>query len=207
MSTPEPEVKTETPAPEANQESPAPRTRRRKSSRIQKVMAPTPTTSAPVDKSESLKRAEARTQELLDHNEDGDGVDKFAIDPSIIPEGWTYEWKRATVMGKPDPSYAIQLRRSGWEAVPAERHPEMMPFGWDSGAAIEREGMILMERPKQITDRARVRELNKARDQVRQKREQLSLAPGGHFDRDNKGSSLVNVKSHGFEPIPVPKHE
>ncbi len=150
-------------------------------------------------------RAARRAAELRDHrNGDMDeGVDEFYIDPSDIPEGWSYEWKRRTVLGAEDPAYQVALARAGWEPVPTSRHPSYMPMGGDY-PFIERKGMILMERPLEITDEARNAELRKARMQVRQKEAQLNSAESGHFERANKDQSLVKVRK-SYEAIPIPE--
>jgi hypothetical protein len=69
---------------------------------------------------------------------------------------------------------------------------------------IERKGMILMERPLEITQDARDNELRKARAQVRQKEAQLNSAEGGQFERTNKDQSLVKVRK-SYESIPIPE--
>lgn len=149
-------------------------------------------------------RAARRAMELREQSSsDDDGVDKFYIDPSIIPDGWSYEWKTFTVLGKENPSYQVSMARKGWEPVPRSRHPELMPLGYQ-GETIERDGMVLYERPLEITNEAKARDLRVARAQVRGKEEQLGGAPAGTFERDNKGSPLVNVKK-SFEHIPIPK--
>lgn len=150
-------------------------------------------------------RAARRALELREHmggNMD-DGVDKFYIDPRIIPDGWSYEWKTLAVLGKENPSYQVSLAHRGWEAVPRTRHPEMMPENYRT-ETIEREGMILMERPKEITDEVKALELRKARDQVRSKEQQLNGAPPGQFERSNKDASLVKINK-SFETIPIPE--
>lgn len=150
-------------------------------------------------------RAARRAAELRDHrNGDMDeGIDEFYIDPADIPEGWSYEWKRRTVLGAEDPAYQVALARAGWEPVPTSRHPSYMPMGGDY-PFIERKGMILMERPLEITDEARNSELRKARMQVRQKEAQLNSADSGHFERTNKDQSLVKVRK-SYEAIPIPE--
>jgi hypothetical protein len=160
--------------------------------------------SAKVREEDSRTRAVRRAAELRDHAGDGleDGEDKYYIDPRIIPDGWSYEWKAFTVLGKENPSYQVSLARTGWEAVPRSRHPELMPSNY-KGETIERDGMILMERPQEITDQAKSRDLKRARLQVRGKEEQLGLAPAGQFDRDNKGNSMVNIKKT-YEHVPIP---
>lgn len=149
-------------------------------------------------------RAAKRAAELRQHHGAmDDGVDKFAIPLEIIPDGWSYEWKRHTLLGKEDPSYDVSIAQKGWEAVPRLRHPEMMPRD-HQGMTIERDGMILMERPKEITDEAKARELRAARIQVRDKEVQLGAAPSGQFERDAHPQTKPNIKK-SYETIPIPE--
>jgi hypothetical protein len=148
-------------------------------------------------------RAARRAAEIRNHhNVDDDGVDEFFIDPAVIPPGWSYEWKRRTVMNEENAAYQVQLQLKGWEPVPSSRHPEYMP---DNGrfATIERKGMVLMERPLEITEASRQSEIRKARIQVRSKEEQLNAAPGGTFERSNKDAGMAKVNK-SYEPIPIP---
>jgi len=133
-----------------------------------------------------------------------DSVDEFYIDMSVIPDGWTYEWKRHTIVGQEDPAYQVQLARMGWTPVPTSRHPEMMPGG-GKYETIERKGMILMERPKEITDDVRGIERKRARDQVRVKEQQLTNAPDGQFTRDHERVK-PRIKK-GYEPIEIPSDD
>lgn len=149
-------------------------------------------------------RAARRAAELLEHNNGGmdEGTDKYYIDPAIIPDGWSYEWKRVALLGKEDPSYEVNLTRGGWEPVPASRHPELMPKG--DYQTIDLDGMRLMERPLVITDKAREREKRLAKQQVQVKEQQLNQGPAGTFDRDNKGKSMVNIKK-SIEKMEIPE--
>ena len=130
-----------------------------------------------------------------------DGTDEFVAPPP--PDGWTYEWKRKTILGQEDPAHQVHLARTGWEPVETARHPEMMP-GNGNHPVIERKGMILMQRPSVITEEVRQIELGRARDQVRVKEQQLSGAPeGGLGHRD-----LAQVRPRigkSYEAMPVPK--
>jgi hypothetical protein len=133
-----------------------------------------------------------------------DGTDRFAA--PMPPEGWTYEWKRKSVMGMEDHSHMTNLKRAGWEEVPVDLdadHRSMMPHNW-SGNTIERDGLVLMMRPSVITEEMRQIELRRARGQVQAKEQQLNEAPMGQFERTNKDQSLAKVKK-GYEPIAVPK--
>ena len=150
------------------------------------------------------ERAAARAAQLREHMGGIDeGTDEFYIPPSIIPDGWTYEWKRHKMFNQEDPAYITQLAREGWEAVPLDRdkdHRAMMPRDWH-GNIIERKGMVLMERPEEITQEVRRIELTRARQQVRVKEAQLSGAPEGTFSRDNPQVAPKIKKSFDM-PIP-----
>jgi hypothetical protein len=149
-------------------------------------------------------RAARRAAEIRDHiNVDDDGVDEFYVDPRVIPAGWEYEWKRRTLLNEENASYQVQLQMKGWEPVPASRHPEYMPNN-NSYASIERKGMVLMERPSEISEASRQAEARRARSQVRAKEDQLAASPQGQFERSNKDSSLVKV-GRSYEPIPIPR--
>lgn len=178
---------------------------------LEEVFEPAPVAAAPtrapmrpaMREEDPRARAARRAAELRDHlGEEPDGVDEFFIDPNDIPDGWDYEWKAKFVLGQEQATHILALRRAGWEEVPTSRHPSYMPMGSDL-PYIERKGMVLMERPKEITDEARARELRKARLQVRHKEEQLNAATGGQFERTNKDQSLVKVKK-SYESIPIP---
>jgi len=148
-------------------------------------------------------RAARRAAELRNHGSLPDeGTDEFWIPRDIVPPGWDYEWKRRTVMGQEDPTYAVHLARAGWEPVPVSRHPQLMPSGW-RGQIIERKGMVLMERPSEISEEARNMELRRARNQVRQKEQQLNSAPENQFGRDHEQVRAKIKKS--YEAMPIPK--
>jgi hypothetical protein len=69
---------------------------------------------------------------------------------------------------------------------------------------ITRKGMILMERPLELTDEARRIEERRARLQVRNKEAQLGEARPGEFGRNNKDAPLAKVK-RGWEAMPIPE--
>ena len=160
--------------------------------------------AAPVAREESPRdRAAKRAAELRGHIGNMDsGTDDFFVPPEYIPDGWSYEWKRKTNVGMEDPAYQVQLSRMGWEPVPASRHPAMMPDD-NKYQVIERKGMSLMERPKEITDEARDIELRRARNQIRQKEAQLASAPDGTLTRDHSQAKPKISKS--YEAIPIPR--
>jgi len=148
------------------------------------------------------ERAKRRAEKIREHlGELDEGTDEFFVPSQIIPDGWTYEWKRHTIYNQEDPAYTVQLAREGWEAVPVDRcpsHRAMMPANWTKGT-IERKGMVLMERPIDITEEMRSIELRRARQQVRVKEQQLSSTPDGTLPREG-----AKIKK-GYEAMPIPE--
>jgi hypothetical protein len=174
---------------------------------LEQAMEPTPierpSMRAEMREESPAERAKRRAAEIRGHLGGIDeGTDEFYIDPSMVPDGWAYEWKRRLLLGAEDPSHNVALHRMGWEAVPVSRHPEMMPRGW-AGETIERKGMILMERPLELVEEARRNDLRKAHNQVRDKEAQLAGTPEGTLTRDH-AQARPNIKK-GYEPIPIPK--
>lgn len=162
-----------------------------------------PSMRAEMREESPAERAKRRAAEIRGHlNGIDEGTDEFYIDPSMIPDGWSYEWKRRLLLGAEDPSHNVALYRMGWEPVPLTRHPEMMPRDW-KGETIERKGMILMERPLELVEEARQIERRRAVNQVRDKEAQIAGTPDGTLTRDH-AQARPSIKK-GFEPIPIPK--
>lgn len=149
------------------------------------------------NKSASLARAEARAREIRENMpEGGSQRDKFYAPPP--PDGFDYQWKMKTVMGEEFHSYQVDLMRNGWEPVPLERHPELMPGGWQ-GNTIEIDGLVLMERPKIFTEEARQDEARTAREAVMVKEAQMREGRAGDL-----GKREVQKLSKSRSPIAVP---
>jgi hypothetical protein len=170
-------------------------------------LAPKPSAGMPIPDEDPRARAAARLAELEAHwngelPPDMDTSDKFLA--PTPPDGWDYQWWPFQVLGKEDPAGWTGVESGGWSAVPLARYPEMMPDGW-KGNSIDRDGQRLMERPKIITDRARAREYQKARQQVGDKEAQLAGAPPGTLERSKaSGESLVKI-NRTRESIAIPK--
>lgn len=159
----------------------------------------------PVREEDPRTRAARRAQEIMGHGSFSAGTsDNFYVDPDSIPPGWTYEWKRAETINKNDDAYEIELRRNGWEPVPSGRHPELMPPNSHANT-ITRNGMVLMERPQEVTEAVRRIELNEARELQRLPHQLAGESPRGTFERRNKDAPLAKIKS-SYEPIMVPEN-
>jgi len=130
------------------------------------------------------ERLARRTAELRGHNNANldETTDKYQTPPA--PPGWSYEWKMKSVNGWIDPTFDRRTQIGGWEPVEAKRHPELMPKG--TAGAIEIDGMVLCERPLEITKDRQARDLQMARQQVQIKAGQLDpKGKGGIISRED----------------------
>lgn len=146
-------------------------------------------------------REEVRTDDFASRERRRKGVtDKYYINPKDIPSGHSYEWKRHTVVGERNFGYETELLEQGWSPVPVSRHPNMMPEGWTG--PIERDGLVLMERPIHLTQEARREDDEAARDQIR-RREQMN----GETKKGNEAMPTTKpiIKSGTDTAIAVPK--
>ncbi len=112
--------------------------------------------------------------------------DMFYFPVEDIPEGSSYEWKRYSNMGEENPYYIAQMREQGLEPVLASRHPTYVPPGYKDPHIIKY-GMILMERPIELTQEARAEQRQLARTQVREAEQRLGMTPKDTGTRDMEG--------------------
>lgn len=152
------------------------------------------------------ERADARAAEILGTGELLDHQAKYELPEGIEPDGWSYEWKAMSIAGKLNDQHINNLKQNGWEFVPASRHPELVGALAGTTKIIERDGQVLMERPKQITDMVRQRDRDRARQQVRSKEAQLKQAPPGTFERGTNPNAPVKISKH-YEQIHLPRNE
>lgn len=155
-----------------------------------------PQANRAADPREEAKRraAEIRGDGGLDFS---DNVDEF--NSPNPPDGWSYEWKRKMTMNQEDITNMNHCLRTGWTPVPISRHPEMMQAG--AVGVVERKGMVLMERPSEITEEVQRSEARKARAAVKQK-------DGLSSDKGMLGREDSFVKpsiKQSFEPMPIPE--
>lgn len=139
-----------------------------------------------------IRSAETRAPIRERKRKGGGAVDRFEAPPP--PKGWVYEWKRETVFNKSDPTYDVLVAEQGWTPVESSRHPGFMP---DGATSIRRDGLILMERPVELSEEARREDLRMARDVVRSKEQALGASPPGTMERTkpivNKNYSRIDI--------------
>jgi hypothetical protein len=127
--------------------------------------------------------------------------DMFYIPIDEIPHGLSYEWKRWTVSGQHDPFYIASMREQGWEPVSPKTHPNWVPPGYNEPHIIKG-GMILMERPEELTKEAQreLRQLSKT--QVVEAEQRLGMTPKGELTREHDAVKPRIVKEM-MRPIPI----
>jgi len=102
------------------------------------------------------RTAESRAQTLRILN-NMEYQNSLHVPPEIIPPGMDYYWGTISIMGMPRPNRMIELKRKGWEPVPAERHPELaftefFETNSQMRGHIWRDGLVLLERPTEYGD-------------------------------------------------------
>lgn len=90
---------------------------------------------------------------------------KLYVPKDKIPSGMTYAWVRESTLNEPDPDNMTDRMIRGWQPVPANRHPEMVPPplpGYEGleVQVIRRGGLILCECPtRDVEERQADRDL------------------------------------------------
>lgn len=131
--------------------------------------------------------------------------DMFEIPKHMIPDGWSYEWKRELMPASSsvDMAHQMAIQENGWTPVPADRHRGMFMEANYSGP-IRREGMMLMERPSILTREARQEEYDKARTQISNQQEQLGFTKNTPYAR-RQDLEKVSVGYVSAEDAPRPQ--
>lgn len=93
-------------------------------------------------------------------------INRFEYDESKQPEDMDYQWVRVTMLGKEDVEHQVNCEINGWNPVPPSRHPELTGTRLQVGESIVRGGLMLCERPKEISNEARNEDREKAARQV-----------------------------------------
>lgn len=134
----------------------------------------------------------------------------FHIDARIIPDGWDYQWVTHSVYNMPDTGHQVMMAENGWTPVPAERHAGMfMPA--DYKGPIIRDGLMLMERPIELTLEARAEDKEKANAQKFGARRQFGIQGlSQSFDANTPGARANTYARSTYESgadIPRPAHQ
>ena len=149
--------------------------------------------------------ARTRRRKLLTHD------DQFWLPVDEIPETHkamfdgslviSYEWKRFSNMGQEDPFYIAMLREQGWEPVEPKKHPNWLPPGYDKPQIIKG-GLILMERPIELSIQAKQEEKAASKQQIREAEARLGMTPKGELTRNFPGVEPTVTKEY-MRPVMI----
>jgi hypothetical protein len=145
-------------------------------------------TDKPIDVGRrSSQRNGAQREDAPRRRRNAVSQDPFWIDPMEIPEGQTWEWKRYSVLGQVDGENHQTCAEAGWlpvtwgDRLPIKRPPNLTELGLRE--PVIKKGMMLMERPVELTIEARVEDYDKANQQVIDKFRELGQAPADTLPR------------------------
>jgi hypothetical protein len=134
--------------------------------------------------------------------------DRLKIDPSLIPDGMSAQWVTDSIYGQSMAQHRAEFERKGWTPIHQDDFDGQfdgmfMPRGAKGEITVD--GLVLMMRPKEITDRARFEDRRKAIEQVAIKEQALR---GGDLpvSLDARHPSAVNSNriTKSVERIDIP---
>jgi hypothetical protein len=157
-------------------------------------------TAPPKEKKAKPVRIDYERQAALEEESD-----MLHIPPEIIPDGMRYNWKTISILGQQQTRRFGRFQATGWEPVPASRHPGLFtPKGYEG--EIEYDGLVLMEKPEELCRQTEAREYRKARQQVQAKEQQLRGGDvGTTLDSRHKSALQSNKINKSYEKIDIPE--
>jgi hypothetical protein len=160
------------------------------------VVAPSPVTR---------KAAPRATLNLSDWDnikrvgEDGD-QERGVIPPHLIPDGFSVEWKRIEVLGKPDNKNISKVEAAGWRPAPADVFREILPSGYSLPHVEDGDGRRLYIRPAKFTQEALDEGYRTATQKVKDYENSTMNRVTAHKDVPSK----VHAFSRSYEKVMVP---
>lgn len=137
--------------------------------------------------------------------------DRLSIDPALVPDGMSFQWVTSTVFGQDMAQHRSRFEARGWTPVHQEDFDGQLNglfMPKNAPGEITVDGLVLMARPKQMTDRAHHSNKVKALQQVAIKEQALR---GGDLNipLDTQHPSALNANrvNKTMERIVVPDDE
>lgn len=131
--------------------------------------------------------------EIMDFLANRTDSDKWAIPKHIVPDGMSYQWMSAEILGKPNYQRIAEAEMNGWRPVPQRRHDGLyMAPGTDGPIIVE--GMQLYEIPERVLKMKRQLAAKMAGDKVKDMNAQLVYAPPGTAPRDAHAKTVPVVR-------------
>lgn len=137
--------------------------------------------------------------------------DPFAIPEDLREPGWDKQWIRVSVHGWEDVDNQVAMQENGWRPISANRpgwEGRFMPPGYKG--AIQKSGLMLMERPMALTQEAKAEERKVVRGQTETQRAQFGMALPAGFETTPAARAATGIRVGRAEATPTglrPKHE
>lgn len=168
----------------------------------------------------ALRESAVRTEEVIREpvkaprvrvRKGGMMQDQLFIPQEMIPEGVDLQWVTDSVLGKPDPQTRMSYEINGWQPVTGQMWDGLfdgrfLKKGYEGEINVG--GLVLMERPMELTMEARGEEKKAADFAVRAHEAKLK---GGHIDNVTLDTSHPTARAKTFvrrevvAGMPVPK--
>lgn len=134
--------------------------------------------------------------------------DKLHIPPGLLPDGLSFQWVTDSALGQPEPRHRGEFEKGGWTPVHQEDFEGAlngMFMKKDDPGEINVGGLVLMARPKELTEKATKVEKRRAFEQVAIKEQALR---GGDLpvslDAQHKTALGYNRINKSVERIEIP---
>lgn len=181
---------------------------RRGPGRPKKAVADREPMREPMEKASRWKMRATPNWETMDAS-GSETPDRYRIDPSLVPDGMSLQWVTDSVYGQAMPRHRSDFERGGWTPV----HQEDFDGQFDGlfmskgqSGEINVDGLVLMARPKELTERAEHKNRMKAYEQVSIKERALR---GGDLpvslDPTHPSAISSNRVNKTLERVEIPK--
>jgi hypothetical protein len=139
--------------------------------------------------------------------------DKYHLDTSEVPPGWSYQWNPVTVLGQGINEIVnsdLTMHENGWRAVPSTRFAgRWTPHGHVGDIVVD--GLRLEERPLSLTIEAKEEDTARAKALIRDRTDALRMTqkqlPGANVARARGQAGEMRMSIDPGLDIPVPQHQ
>lgn len=162
----------------------------------------------PITAKSKLKMRAKPNWEVMEA-EDEETPDRFRVPPGLIPDSLSAQWVTDSVFGQAQNQHRSNFEKRGWTPVHQEDFDgvldgKFMPKGRTGEIILD--GMVLMVRPREMTEKAELKERRKALEQVAIKERALRSGDLPNVSLDSQHPSAVNTNrvSKTYERVEIP---